>query len=150
MAQLHAHIHFCGYNAGPLPPSVPLFNSAPQAQSSLEAAAAMAAKNLVPSVPQSGQLLSISTSGPYNPVAMVPLKVAKRVLNLEFVEMAEITSEELHDGGAGKAGAVARPPVTSISLWLERFSVYAAILTGESLPGQGPRTPRVSGDNCPG
>ncbi len=42
--------------------------------------------------------------------------------------MAEITSEELHDGGAGKAGAVARPPVTSISLWLERFSVYAAIL----------------------
>ncbi len=98
----------------------------------------MAAKNFVPSVPQSEQLLSISTPGPYNPVAMVvPLKVAKRVLNLEFVEMAEITSEELHDGGAGKAGAVARPPVTGISLWLKRFSVYAAI-QAKRIPDKAP------------
>lgn len=29
-------------------------------------------------------------SGPYNPVASLPLKVVKNILNLEFVEMSEL------------------------------------------------------------
>ena len=37
------------------------------------------------------QLLAISATGPFNPAASLPLKVVKKILELEFVEMAEIS-----------------------------------------------------------
>ncbi len=46
---------------------------------------------------------------------------------LAFVEMAEVVAEDSIVPTTRSSGAK-RPPVTSISLWLERFSVMAAIL----------------------
>ena len=37
---------------------------------------------------------SLLNSGPYNPAAVLPPKVAKRMLNLEFVEMSEISLDD--------------------------------------------------------
>jgi len=45
-------------------------------------------RSRVASGPASGH---VSLSVPYNPIATVPAKLAKEVLELEFVEMAKIT-----------------------------------------------------------
>ena len=38
--------------------------------------------------------MPLSVPGPYNPMAMVPARVAKRILDLEYMEMAEIAAED--------------------------------------------------------
>lgn len=36
---------------------------------------------------------TLSTPSPYNPAATIPPKVVKKILDLEFVEMAELTTD---------------------------------------------------------
>ena len=72
--------------------------------------------------------MPLSVPGPYNPMAMVPAKVAKRILDLEYMEMAEIAAEDDPIQSTGHPAGPSRPPVTNISQWLERYSVMAAIL----------------------
>ncbi len=56
------------------------------------------------------------------------MKVVKKILDLDFVEMSDITADD--DGAAPtRPGGSSRPPVTSISQWVEKFSVMASILT---------------------
>jgi len=115
---------------GPLPPSVPVFSAPPCSALDLLASAALAS---APS--QSGEVVqSKVTAAPtggsttlYNPIALVPAKVAKKILELEFVEMAEI-SAEAESTVAGRPSTSSRPPVTELSQWLEKYSLMAAIL----------------------
>ena len=40
---------------------------------------------------------SMSTTGPYHPTAALPQRVIKKILELEFVEMAELTNDAWQD-----------------------------------------------------
>ena len=78
---------------------------------------------------------SLVNHGPYNPITMVSSRVAKKIMDLEFIEMAEIVAED--DNPTGRPTGSSRPPITNISQWLERFSVKAAILSMR-YPGKAP------------
>ena len=118
-------------HARTLPTTVPVF-SAGLSYSSSDVLAATALSPKVPILlPGLGLLhASVTAPGPHNPVGMVAPKVAKRILELEFVEMAEISAEDGDTSGGGTKGQVrpSRPPITDLSLWLERFSIMAGIL----------------------
>ena len=66
--------------------------------------------------------------GPFNPTASLPAKLVKRILDLEFVEMADITTDETPPTEPGRPPAPARLPITNISQWVERFSLMAAVI----------------------
>ena len=66
-----------------------------------------------------------SEKGPFNPAASLPLKVVKRILDLDFVEMSDILVD---DDAPGRLPSPPRPPIEDISLWVERFSLMAAVL----------------------
>jgi len=70
----------------------------------------------------------LSATGPYNPAAAISIKTSKKVLYLEFVEMAEISADDDLQA-AGRPSSSARPPIVNISQWLEQYAVMAAILT---------------------
>ena len=60
-------------------------------------------------------------------MASLPPKLVKRILDLEFVEMAELCT----DGDLTAPNS--RPPpnlprVTNISVWIKQFAIMAAIL----------------------
>ncbi len=57
------------------------------------------------------------------------MKVVKKILDLEFIEMSEVTIDDDMITGPGRPAAPARLPVTEISQWLERYSLVAAILS---------------------
>ena len=63
----------------------------------------------------------ITSKGPYNPAASLPTRLVKRILELDFMEMAEPQS-------SSRPQAPARLPVTDISVWVERFSLMPAVL----------------------
>jgi len=114
---------------------VPTFSASPTGHTGLELLATAALTGNPPEKHGAATVAALShpeqallsAPGPYNPAAAVSGKVVKRILDLEFVEMSEITS----DGDiqvAGRSGGPARPPITAISQWLERYAVMAAVL----------------------
>ena len=112
--------------------SFPLFS--PSSRSSgldLLAAAASAANqhNITPKPAAPRPSHSLHTAGTYNPAASLPPKVVKKILDLEFVEMSDISiiDDELSQTPS-RPPAPARPPITEISQWIERFSLMAAVL----------------------
>ena len=66
--------------------------------------------------------------GPYTPAALLPPKLVKKILDLEFVEMAEITLDDLPVPGPGQPPLPACPPIQDITTWVEKFSLMAALL----------------------
>ena len=64
---------------------------------------------------------------PFNPVAALPNKLVKRILNLDFVDRSEVSVEDDSFHSTGRPHP-ARLPITSIFQWLERFSMMAAII----------------------
>ena len=66
--------------------------------------------------------------GLYNPAAILSAKVAKRILDLDFVEMSEIALDDPPVQVPGQPPLPARPPVQDISVWVEKYSVMAALL----------------------
>ena len=70
---------------------------------------------------------------PYNPAASLPPKVVKRLLNLEFIEMADLRGDIWPDDATVESSTaprrMAKPPIISISTWLECYGRMAAILT---------------------
>ena len=72
--------------------------------------------------------LGLLSKGLYNPAAVLPPKVAKKILDLEFVEMSEISLDDPPSHTPGQPPLLARPPVQNISVWVEKFSVMAALL----------------------
>ena len=89
--------------------------------------AAAASASLEPP-PTSAATTLRSEKGPFNPAASVPLKVVIRLLDLEFVEMSDILIDEDVPHTPGRLPAPPRPPIDEISLWVERFSLMAAVL----------------------
>ena len=65
-------------------------------------------------------------------MAFLPTKLVKKILDLEFVEMADITTDELPPE-PGRPSAPARFPITNISQWVERFSLMAAVISTQFL-----------------
>ena len=63
----------------------------------------------------------------YNPAAMLSPKLVKRILNLDFVEMAEITRNDYQDPTPGRPHTT-RPPIQDIYQWVERYTIMAGIL----------------------
>ena len=76
----------------------------------------------------------ISAPGPYNPAASLPPKVVKRVLELEFIEMAELKADIwVDEPSATEQNPIRRlnaskPPVTDIKIWLECYGRMATLI----------------------
>ena len=66
--------------------------------------------------------MPLSVPGPYNPMAMVLEKVARRILDLEYMEMAEIAAED----DLAQSQQVRLTLQSRIYQWLEHYSVMAA------------------------
>jgi len=92
----------------------------------LAAAAASTDRTIPASTPKPAHMLAVP--GPYNPAASLPAKVVKRILELEFVEISEISVDAEPSANPTRAPAPARLPITDISVWVERFSLMAAVL----------------------
>ncbi len=71
---------------------------------------------------------SLNVPGAYNPAAALPAKVVKRILDLDFVEMSEISIDAEPPSNSSRTPTQTRLPITDISVWVERFSLMAAIL----------------------
>ncbi len=103
---------------------LPLFNPDPAAVPGLELLAAAAASTEAQVTKGNNPPATHSTvipQGPFN-----PMKVVKKILDLEFIEMSEVTIDD-DITGTGRPAAPARLPVTDISQWLERYFLMAQL-----------------------
>ena len=71
---------------------------------------------------------TLTSKGLFNPAAAQPTKVVKRILDLDFVETAELTIEDDPAPGPSRLPTPARPPIKNISQWIERYSLMAVHL----------------------
>ena len=76
---------------------------------------------------------SLHNRGPYNPAATLPPKMVKKILALEFVEMAELRADIWPDDtnpieGGPASRRPAKPPITNIRSWLDCYARMAAVL----------------------
>ena len=95
----------------------------------LASVASVAASDAGPTTPTTHPFppSGLSSRGPYNPTASLPLKIAK-VLDLDFIEMSEISLDDPLQHSPGHPPLLACPPIQNISVWVEKFSVMAALL----------------------
>ena len=83
----------------------------------------------------SAEPATLLTMDPYNPAAALPRKVVKRILALEFVEMADLRADiwlddtNPQDGSSQPRRQPVKPPVNDISVWLECYAHMEAVLT---------------------
>ena len=120
----------------PLPATLPVFTpeaSVPHGLSLLTSVASSTLAGPSAGVEAPRQVAANPTSGlqgrgPFNPVALLPTKLVKKILDLEFVEMSDITLDDLPTPGPGQPPLPARPPIQDITTWVEKFSLMAAIL----------------------
>ena len=115
-------------------PTVPVFMPAPTTIHSgldLLARAATAGSYLSLLTPTAGSeppWPAVTAPGPFNPASSLSPKVVKCILELEFVEMPEVTVDDNIPQVSGCPPAPARLPITDISQWLERYSLLAIVL----------------------
>ncbi len=101
-----------------------------------------AATHPLPSIPTPhmlGSMLQAETrpltaQGPFNPTAALPAKVVKKILDLEFVEMAEVSLDVEPEQVPGRPPPPGRLSVTDILQWLEKYSATLA----SRFPGKAP------------
>lgn len=79
---------------------------------------------------------SLNNPGPYRPETTLPTKLVKKILNLEFTEMSEITAEEFLAPQPGRP-VPHQTPITDISLWVQKYASMAAILSAR-FPAKAP------------
>ena len=114
---------------GAMLPPLPVFplGTVPSAAPGLPPTSSAALVHL-PSVPAT----VLSAPGPYNPAASLPPKVVKKVLGLEFVEMAELKADvwvdEPSTADANPDHRASKPLGTDIRIWLECYGRMAALL----------------------
>ncbi len=107
--------------------SLPLFNPGPAAAGGVDllvqAGTGLVDKDAQSKLPPTRALVSAPAAqpGPFNLAATPSTKVVKRILDLEFVEMSEVTVDADLPQGPDPPPAPAHLPVTDISQWLERF-----------------------------
>ena len=71
---------------------------------------------------------SLTVPGPFNPAASLATRVTKRILDLEFVEMSEVTMDLTPEHVPGRPPPPGRPPIMDVSQWVERYSLMAAVI----------------------
>ena len=87
------------------------------------------------------ELRRLHAQGPFNPSAIVPPKVVKKLLALEFVEMGELRAdiwpeEPVSSDTGGAPRHPSKPPVTTLRVWLECYGRRHHL----QIPGEGCRT----------
>ncbi len=92
-------------------------------------AAAASAGNADDTAGHSTGAAHLNKPGPFNPVATLAPKVAKKVLELEFVDMSEVTMDTPPESTPCRPVPPCRPMVTDISHWVERYTTMAALLS---------------------
>jgi hypothetical protein len=110
------------------PPTLPLFDPGSATVNGLrilaDVAAAAKGRNILPQA-----LLPLLTQpGPFNPAIALSAKIAKKILDLEFVEMSEVTVGDVLPAVPGRPPPPALLPISDMSQWVERYSLMAAIL----------------------
>ncbi len=70
--------------------------------------------------------------GPYNPAVVIQMKIFKKILDLEFIDMVEIIANT----DIQLVGCF--PPITTISQWRKKFSIMAAN-PGSNFPEKAPK-----------
>jgi hypothetical protein len=124
-------------------PQLPVFTPASLPSPGLDILAAAATTSQAKTLLPQAVTPALTTPGPYNPAASLPPKVVKKILDLEFVEMAELKADIwVDEPPASDVGHLARrpsskPPVTDIRIWLECFARMAAVLVTR-FPEKGP------------
>ena len=127
-------------------PPLPVFAAIPAPTPGLDLLAAAASSPQVTNVSLPvGQPApsALTGTGPYNPAASLPPKVVRRILNLEFVEMAELTADiwvddpPATDQGHPARRSSAKPLITDVKVWLECYARMAALLVTR-FPDKGP------------
>ncbi len=121
---------------------LPIFTpSAGPPSTGLELLAAAASNSAVSDDPPTIRVepgdLGLNKPGPFNPAASLAPKVAKKILELDFVEMADVTIDAAPEPTASRPFTPSRPPVTNISQWTERFATMAALLS-QRFPAKAP------------
>ena len=107
---------------------MPTFSPGAGATPGLDLLAAAAGLPTWKAPPMPATMLGITSKGPYNPAASLPTRIVKRILELDFMEMAEVSYDSDLPQSSSRPQAPARLPVTDISVWVERFSLMAAVL----------------------
>ena len=90
-------------------------------------AAAASADGSLASIPVRSRASPLLQGSTHNSAAALLVRVFKWILDLEFVEMAELTIDDDLPQTPGHP-VPARPAITSISQWVERFSLMAVVL----------------------
>ena len=79
---------------------------------------------------------AISVQLSFDPVATLPARLVKRILDLDFVEMSDMLPDAWQEDSnpgtdplSSSRRVVRRAPITEITLWLEGFGRLASVLT---------------------
>ena len=88
-----------------LPSSLPLFSGGDTDQSAVNLLAGGSASSQNPhthadkdaqtNALTEGQVTKLHSNGPHNPAGLLPPRLVKRILNLEYIEMSEISPDEV-------------------------------------------------------
>ena len=124
----------------PCPRDLPLFPQETGGRSGLELPAATSTAShrgpLTVATVAVPRMTAKESGSHYDPTAALPPKLVTRILNLEFIEMAELVvdvwQDEAHlspDRNVSQRHRVRHPPVTDIMTWLECFARMAAVLS---------------------
>lgn len=111
--------------AGTALEEVPIFTVGPGTSTGLELLAAAAAAKASTSTASITDVVTttgartlsrpVTSLGPYNPAAAIPAEVANKIIELEFVEMSEVTLDDDLPQTPGHTPAPACLPITDIS-----------------------------------
>ena len=115
-------------HAAGAPSMIPLFSPGQGATNGLDLLAAAAAGKTDKSTTEMASLSLSEKPGPFNPTASLAPKVVRCILELDFVEMSEVTVDDMAPQALGRPPPPARLPITDISQWVERFSLMVAVL----------------------
>jgi len=78
----------------------------------------------------------LHSPGPFNTMASLPQRIVKKILNLEFLQMSEVTAGIDVSPSPSRPSAPARLPATDVSQWMERYSIMAGLRGTMSLVGR--------------
>lgn len=81
------------------------------------------------STPEIPQSLDLHTKGQFNPVSLLPPRTAKKILDLEFVEISDISLDNPPPTGPGQPPLPPKQPIQDISCLVEKFLLMAAVIT---------------------
>ena len=96
----------------------------------------------IPLLQQLPRELAIPVQLSFDPVAALPARLVKRILDFDFVEMSDMLSDAWQEDSilgcdplSSSRRVVRRAPITEITLWLEGFGRLASVLTSR-YPGK--------------